>query len=232
VQILINDRLRYRAVPLSELVPYLEWLINNLVVQANRSGDRYCLIHAAVVARGTQGVLICGKAGCGKSSLSLALMRRRYRYLSDEIACWDTALRRMIAYPKAITLKESGYTRFLKERIRLPTRMWRTRSFEDRLWYINPEDMSPRLIGKSAKIRLLIFPTYHPTEQIRLHRVPGGRAIMLLHRQRFDGNGFGQKDFEALTDLVEGVSAFRLIYGDVFEAAALIEKLTRQQTRT
>lgn len=231
MHILVNGHTRYRSVPVSELIPYLEWIANNLFVFSREGEERYCLIHAAVVARGTQGILLCGNTGCGKSSLSLALILRQYRYLTDEIACWDVGRKRILAYPRAISLKESGYRKFSEKQIRLPIKAWKTEAFEGKVWYIRPAEISSQIIGKSARVRLVIFPAYRHDQATRLHPISKGRAIMLLHRHRFDGNGFGRKDFEVLTELVRDASAFRLVYGNVMEAAALIDALTRKRGR-
>jgi len=40
--------------------------------------------HAACVAKGKSGVLICGESGCGKSALSFTLIKNGYKYLSDD----------------------------------------------------------------------------------------------------------------------------------------------------
>ncbi len=234
IDILINGRRCHRAVPRGELVPYLEWMFNDLVVRTNERGDRYCLIHAAVLARGTQCILLCGEAGCGKSSLSLALalMHRHYRYLTDEVACWDPRAGNIVAYPKAITLKEYGYRCFRRARIPVPVRTWHTKAFKGKVSYINPRDISPRLVSRAAKVRLVIFPGYRPQTQPRLRPVPKARAIVLLHKQRFDGDGFGKRDFEALTDLVREAPAYRLLYQDVFEAARVIDRLAKERGRT
>jgi hypothetical protein len=222
VDIVINDEVRHRRIKRGELVPYLEWVVNALIVQT-QGGNGQALIHAAVAARGATGVMICGKGGCGKSSLSLALLRRRYRYLTDEIACWDFNQEKILAYPKAITLKEYGYERFRQARIRLPV-MWRGRAFGEKLWYISPK---PHADLRPVNVRLMIFPIFRASATMQLRPLSKGRAITFLHRQRFDGNGFGRQDFESMTDLVKHAPAYQLVYSDVFQAAALVDSLTR-----
>lgn len=229
MHILVNGRLCHRAVPLRELIPYLEWVVNDLVVRSNGNESGYCLIHAAVVARGPVGILICGDAGCGKSSLALALMQHRYRYLSDEIAIWDSHRARVLAYPKAITLKEGGRRCFKRKRVALPTKLWHTKSFKGKVWYIDPEALSPGLTGRSARIRLIIFPVFREGATLQMLRLTKAGAIALLQAQQFRGNGFGPKDFDRLASLVKGTSAYNLLYGDLFEAAAAIDRVARQQ---
>ena len=228
VQIRMDGRIRYRHVPVAQLALYLQGLINLLVLRAHWGCDRYCLVHAAVVAKGGRGVLICGKSGCGKSSLSLALMfRYGYQYLTDEIACWDAHQGKIVAYPKAIVLKEKGYRRFQKKHPRLLARMHDARIFSRKLWYINPALHFPSKIRKTARIRLVVFPIYREKGQTQVSPISKVRALLSLHKQRFDANGFGQNDFEKLAELMRRATASQVHYHDVFEAADTIDALMK-----
>lgn len=60
--------------------------------------------HSGVVTRNGTSVLLLGESGSGKSTLTAALVQRGYEYLSDEVAVWDPADQRMIAYPKLLGL--------------------------------------------------------------------------------------------------------------------------------
>lgn len=65
-----------------ELVPHLKAILTERYVA---SVEDAFLIHAALLARDSRGVLICGSPGAGKTTLSVALMGSGYRYCSDDI---------------------------------------------------------------------------------------------------------------------------------------------------
>ena len=227
VQIRINGRIRYRQVPIIELGPFLEWIINSLVVRASWGQDRYCLLHAAVVVKGRKGILISGRSGSGKSSLSLALMYRHgYQYLTDEIACWDTYTEKIVAYPKAIMLKEQGLLRFQQTYPKLHTRMWDSKRFSQKVCFFNPTQKSPSRVRKTAKIRRVIFPRYRDRERLLVSPLPKAQALLRLQKERFDSIGFGQGDFNALSGLLRDTSVSKILYHNVFEAADMIDQLT------
>ncbi len=75
---------------------FLEALVYMLLAQ------RYVVpVHAACVARGGRGVLLCGASGAGKSSLAWACARAGWAFLSDD-ACFllsDAPGRRVIGKP-------------------------------------------------------------------------------------------------------------------------------------
>jgi hypothetical protein len=231
VQIRINGRIRYRYVPIAELAPFLEWIINSLVVRASWGQERYCLLHAAVVVKGRKGVLICGKSGAGKSSLSLALMYRHgYQYLTDEIACWDTETEKFVAYPKAIMLKERGFLRFQETYPQLHTQMWDSKRFSQKVCFFNPSTKAPSRVRKTAKINMVVFPRYRERESLRVSSLPKAQALLCLQKERFDSIGFSQGDFDKLTGLLNGTSVSRVLYHNVFEAADMIDALAKKRS--
>ena len=231
VQIRINGRIRYRHVPIAELGPFLEWIINSLVVRASWGQDRYCLLHAAVVVKGRKGILISGRSGSGKSSLSLALMYRHgYQYLTDEIACWDTETEKFVAYPKAIMLKERGFLRFQQTYPQLQTQMWDSKRFSQKVCFFTPTKQSPSRVRKTAKIHMVIFPRYRERESLRVSSLPKAQALLFLQKERFDSVGFGEEDFDKLSGLLSGASVSKILYHNVFEAADMIDALAKKRS--
>jgi hypothetical protein len=231
VHIQMNGRIRYRHVPVRELAPFVEWIINSLVVRSSRGQDRYCLIHAGVVAKGRKGVLICGRSGSGKSSLSLALMYRHgYQYLTDEIACWDTHTEKIIAYPKSIMLKERGFLRFQETYPKIHTQMWDSKRFSHNVCFFNPTTNAPSRIRKTARIHMVIFPRYRERERLCVSSTPKAQALLNLQKERFDSIGFGRGDFDKLSGLLRGASVNKILYHNVFEAADMIDTLAKKRS--
>ena len=62
------------------------------------------LFHAGAVERDGRVVMVLGVSGKGKSTLTAALVREGYRYLSDEIVAVDIASGEVWPYPKALDL--------------------------------------------------------------------------------------------------------------------------------
>jgi hypothetical protein len=62
------------------------------------------LFHAGAVERDGKVVVVLGLSGKGKSTLTAALVRRGFRYLTDEIVAVDVGTREVRPYPKALDL--------------------------------------------------------------------------------------------------------------------------------
>lgn len=65
-------------------------------------------LHAGVAALGDRAVVICGDSGSGKSSLTAALVRAGWGYLTDEVAIVEPGTWEVTPYPKWIDLSASS----------------------------------------------------------------------------------------------------------------------------
>jgi hypothetical protein len=74
-----------------------------------------CYIHAGCVCRGDECILLCGGSGHGKSTLTYALSRARYSYLSDDAVFIQNGLNSgldMFAFPEKIKLDRNSRSHF------------------------------------------------------------------------------------------------------------------------
>lgn len=76
--------------------------------------NTHFLIHAAAISYNDQGVILAGDSGYGKSTLTLALVRRGCRFLSDEFAALGRSDGLLYPFPRSLqllpgTLERTGY---------------------------------------------------------------------------------------------------------------------------
>jgi len=74
-----------------------------------------CYIHAGCVCRGNECILLCGGSGHGKSTLTYALSRSRYSYLSDDAVFVQAGPRsglEIFAFPEKIKLDRNSRSHF------------------------------------------------------------------------------------------------------------------------
>ncbi len=60
------------------------------------------LIHGAALSADGAGIILAGHSGCGKTTLALELVRRGFRFLSDDIAAIACADHRLYPFPKSL----------------------------------------------------------------------------------------------------------------------------------
>lgn len=122
---------------------YIHGLILNSVFSKISS---HYLFHSAVLSDNGKGIIICGDSGYGKTTLTLALIQRGFRFLSDEIA----AIRRndgvIDPFPRGLHIGEHSLD-LLKLSIPIEEKTrWSGK------YLVDIEDIFPGTIGESVKI--------------------------------------------------------------------------------
>lgn len=74
---------------------------------ANLFQDFY-VIHAGVVSKGEDGIVLAGQSSFGKTTLTLELVRKGYRFLSDEFCPIERGTMRISPFPRTLSLNEEG----------------------------------------------------------------------------------------------------------------------------
>ncbi len=148
---------------LDDLAPdQLGPLIKALVWQACvRETPHVLNIHAGAVADGEHCILLPGRPGSGKSTLSAALGRSGYTYLSDEVALLAAPDLRVRPVPLAMCVKSTGWdvlAPFYPELTSLPVHR---RGDGKIVRYLRPP-IEPAQLRASYAVSRIVFPRYVP----------------------------------------------------------------------
>ena len=90
----------------SELLATLEWAIASVAVEV--LGEGYLLLHAAVLARNGDAILLPGGSGSGKSTLAAGLAAAGFLLGSDEVAAIDPLSLEVLPFVRGICVKEGS----------------------------------------------------------------------------------------------------------------------------
>ena len=143
--------------------------------------DESIAIHAAAVGQGRMALVLPGRAGSGKSTLTAALVDEGLEYLSDDLIMLNADLNMMRGVPFSLSVKESG-TEVLSGRFPylrdLPLNI---RPDSKRVRYLPlaqaQDDRGP---DQSCKIGWIVFPTYDPEGTDELLSIGAGAALVRL----------------------------------------------------
>jgi len=121
-----------------------ERILDSVVAQIRS----HILIHAGVVSWNGQGVVFPAYSGHGKTALILELVRRGFKFLSDEIAPFDRQGRWVAPFPRSLRVRPStlalcGFTLPFstgKEHRPIPVTSWRDKLILD-IERIQPESL-------------------------------------------------------------------------------------------
>jgi len=141
-----------------QLAPMIKALVWQACV---RETPHVLNIHAGAVADGERCILLPGRPGSSKSTLSAALGRSGYTYLSDEVALLAAPDLRVLPVPLAMCVKSTGWdvlASFYPELARMPVHR---RGDGKIVRYLRPP-IDPAKLSASYAVSRIVFPRYVP----------------------------------------------------------------------
>ena len=205
-----------RAKPLARLL--LEWH-NDQDIQ---------MIHAALVARDDQGVLVAGKRGAGKSTFALACVHAGLDYVSEDFVGLERC-------PDDSFVGHGLYNSVFLENVAMAR-------FGDLVGHaiesgFSPEEKSavilsevfPERLKRAVPIRVLALPRVVDTVRPKLRPASKGDALLRLGSSsllQIPNRQLGPRGFDRLSQLVEEVPCYWLEVGaDLRSIPASVEML-------
>lgn len=168
------------------------------------------VLHAAAVAKGQLAVVLPGKTGAGKTTLTAHLVRRGFRYLTDEMTYlpFDSSL--VGGFPRPLGLKVSG-------RGLVDTERWEVLPGSSTTLVL-PEPAPPAGTPETG-LGVIVFPRFAAGAAVSAVRLTAAATAMrlmgnLLNARNLDGHGFPE-----VTAAARRTSGFDLTFGDASEAA-------------
>lgn len=216
----VNGDAPVMPLPLDQAMPLFEWGLNWCVTSQSH---RFTTIHAGIVARGADALLMPGSSGSGKSTLATALCFRGWRLLSDELALIDIKQGWVYPMPRPISLKNNSIPTIqaFAPDAHIGCRVSETRKGEVAL--LRPPAASVADEERLARITRILFPLYDPTVAVDGITSTPGQSFVKTFNSTFNYGIHGKRDFALLADLMERAPAVEIRYSDLDAAIALIE---------
>ena len=216
-----DGRLPFKPLPLAQSFPMLEWGMNWCIANHCHS---WLIIHAAVVEKNGQGVILPAPPGSGKSTLCAALVGRGWRLLSDELTIIDPDTGKLIPIPRPVGLKNDSINiiqTFLPEAkfgpackdTRKGTVAHMAASDTD---CVNTKWVEPKWV---------VYPKYEAGSETIMVPHPKGDSLVQLAENSFNNQLLGRRGFEALANLVDATDSFDFRYSELDEAIKVFEDL-------
>lgn len=212
----------FHPMPVAHAFPLLEWGLNWCVATKMHC---WVIVHAAVLERKGQAIVLPGLPGAGKSTLCAVLAGRGWRLLSDEHAIFDPATTALIPAPRPISLKNESIQ--IVGSI-LPDAVISSSVYDTHkgiIAHMKPSADSVARAKEGAIPRWIIFPSFErdgPTELVGANK---GETLVSLAENAFNYSLHGTQGFRLIGDVVEMSDTYRLMYGSVTAAADLIDEL-------
>ena len=211
----------FEPYPLNAALPLFEWGSNWLLSQRLNA---YLLLHAGVLARDGQALILPAAPGSGKTTLSCALHLAGWRFLSDEFGVVDIERREVLPMVRPAPLKNASIE-VMRARAgaRLGPLFPGTRKGD--VAHFIPNRLSFQARHERATPRLVVFPRFTPGAALSCVSLNPMQAVLGLGQNSFNYQALGTAGFETAIALARTTCAYRLTYGDLDEAIAQIEHL-------
>ena len=194
-------------------------------------GNYDVAFHAATVADGECGIMLCAPREFGKSTLAAYLMAQGFDLLTDEPALLhlDTCTVSPLHLP--VSLKEGSWSVLQQECPQLAGAPIHIRSDGTRISLLHPPQES--LLVPSRRLSCILFPHYSPSSAAgaeallplrTLHLLNEGGMLLAKHIKR--------DTFEVFLNFIYRTPAFMIQYASLKDAYALILNLLQSRVKT
>jgi hypothetical protein len=178
------------------------------------------MLHAAALVRGDRVYLFAGCSGCGKTTLTTALLKRGFLFLSDEyapISLDDLTIERC---SMPLKLRESTVRRISPS----PEIELLEHAFFARGEPVYYGVVDPDLVADDRRWRCgrIYFPWNRPELTSGAHRLRPSVAVQQLMDVTLNTPLLGGQAFQLAASLVEAAPCFDLVVGDIDEACRVI----------
>ena len=180
--------------------------------------------HAAAVAHGDCGVLLCAPRECGKSTLAAYLVAHGFDLLTDEPAFLHLDTCTVSSLPVPISLKQGSWPFLQEEFPQMPSGPVHVRSDDMKISLVHPP--VERRLDRSRQLTHILFPQYMPSVKGHVERSSPLQTLQLLN----DGGlllaeNLERNKFEKFLDLVCRIPAHKIRYASLKEAHEMLHDI-------
>lgn len=177
-------------------------------------------LHAGAVSHLGMTILLPGKSGAGKSSVTAWMIAHGFAYLTDELVFLPgDGSGRVIPFPRPLCIK-TGSVAVIKKMLpeNLHGAIW-----EDASGAMIPHRLlHPDFTLTTSPPVLFLFPEYQKGSQLHVEKVSGARTSALLMTCDVNGRNLIDHGFRQLAGLARSVPAWRITYSSFADFNAVV----------
>ncbi len=223
VVFLIDDHMPFQPFPRRYGMAAFEWGFNSVVYDYT---NEYLIVHAGVVERDGQALIMAAMPGSGKSTLCTILAHRGWRLLSDEFALVRKSDGRVVPIPRPIGLKGPSVELVTKLMPEVQLGPIYRGTHKGDVAHVRPPREAVRRASETAAPRWFLFPHFTPGAATTLTPRTKAQTFVEASDNCFNYDLLGEEGFSVLAGAVDRADGFDLVFSDLQEAVRVIETLT------
>jgi hypothetical protein len=195
-------------------------LVNEVIYEGIIGNHHHLALHAGAVAAGKKGILLPGKSGSGKSSLTAWLVGEGFGYLTDELVLLATD-GPILPFTRPLSLKAPASDLlaylFKVEREKLLTGPQGT--------MIPYRELNATSIKAFPTLHTIIFPEFVADRDGALTKISHARCCLKLLETYVNARNLAGHGFSEMAALTRGTEAYELRYGSFDDLHRLLDPL-------
>jgi HprK-related kinase A len=212
----------FQPEPLDQAYPMLERGLDWCV---SEHAHQYLMIHAAVVEKNDQAVILSASPGSGKSTLVAALALSGWRLLSNELALIDRKTGWIHPLPRPIRLKKDSIPLIRAFHADAYFSGISRDTANGSIAYMRPPKESVRRQHEPAKPRWIIFPKWVADGALEVLPRSKQETFQYLTQHAFNYSQLGTEGFRVCSALIKQTDCYDFQYSRLEEAVAIFDRL-------
>ncbi len=207
----------FKPLPADHAYPLLEWGMNWCIAS---QAQHYLMLHAAVLERNGQAVILPGDPGAGKSTLTAALALSGWRLLSDELTLIDRDDGRIVPLARPVSLKNQSIELI---RAAFPHAVIGAAAHDTHkgtVAHLRPPHASVARMDDKARAAHIVFPRWRAGSPARLGRHSRADAFIHAATHGFNYSLLGRLGFELNAALIDSCQCWDFEYSCLADALA------------
>jgi HprK-related kinase A len=212
----------FKPLPISQAFPLFEWGLNWCVGQ---HANQYLIIHAAVVEKEGQALVMVAPPGSGKSTLCAGLITNGWRILSDELALISSEDGLLTPIPRPVSLKNASIEVIRKFAPEATMGRVSADTSKGRVAHMKVPDDSVTRAAECARPAWVVCLQYKSGTPSRLERRSKGKMFMHVIKNAFNYHVLGVQGYQTTAALIDGCNCYDFSYSCLEEAISVFEML-------
>jgi hypothetical protein len=205
------------------LLALQDWFLDDFI----KSTNNHYLLHSAVLVKNGKAIILPAGSRSGKSTLSVALVKNGFKYISDEVAAVDVDTLRVKGFPRAIAIRKKTLSLFpsLEPEIKHLCYQISNSKKAYEIHYGVPSKKNLASMNRSFPISAIVFPKYSPKGYTALGEIKPAVAVFNLMRCSFNQRRLKEKGFRVAVRLVRQRRCYTLQIKDLAKGCEILDNL-------
>lgn len=216
----VDGEAPFHPLPADQAFAAFEWGLNWCI---STQAHDWLIVHAAVLARGEDALVLPGPPGSGKSTLSAALMLAGWRLLSDELTLIDLETLEIPPILRPLSLKNRSIDLIAERGPGLVFSAPIEDTAKGRVCHASPTAESLAARGHNARLRWLVLPRFADGAAPECLPMDRAEGVLQLLQHSFNVQVLGERAFEAACGAMESATALEYHYGELDAAVAALD---------